>query len=251
MIYYFSATGNSAWVAQQIALQTDDVAVNMLEYLKTGKTAPAVESGERLGLVFPVHAWRPPNCVLDFGKKLRVAPDCFVYAVCTMGGTAGNCMAFLQKHFRLNSAYSVQMPNNNILLGNPDSKRLTARKIAAAEKRIEEISQAVLAGHPETLLRRGPLPALLTWLAGGYFRRFSCFDRKFHAESSCTACGRCASLCALNNISLEKGKPAWQGHCMHCMACLQNCPEQAIQYGITTKRRRRYIFPGKTAIQPN
>ncbi len=251
MIYYFSATGNSAWIAQQIAEQTDDAAIDMLEFLKTGTMPPSVESGERLGLVFPVHAWRPPGCVLDFVEKLRVAPDCFVYAVCTMGETCGNCMAFLQKYFRLDSAYSVQMPNNYILLGKPDSEGVVTRKIATAEKRLAEISQAVLAERPETLLRRGPLPALLTWLAGGYFQRFACHDRKFYAESSCTACGLCAKLCAVNNISMENGRPAWHGHCIHCMACLQNCPEQAIQYGKKTKHRRRYVFAEKTGQLPD
>ena len=129
MIYYFSATGNSAWVAQKLALQTGDAAVNMRDFLKNGEAAPSPADGERLGLVFPVHAWRPPRCVLDFVKTLRIPQGTFVYAVCTMGETAGNAIAFLQKDLRINSGYSVQMPNNYILLGSRDSDQRITRKL--------------------------------------------------------------------------------------------------------------------------
>ena len=244
MIYYFSATGNSAWVAQKLASQTGDLAVNMLDFLKNGEAAVFPGAGERLGLVFPVHAWRPPRCVLDFVKTLRIPQGTFVYAVCTMGETAGNCIAFLQKQLPLNSAYSVQMPNNYILLGNRDGEQRISNKLSAAEKRIVEISEGIQAGREEFQIKRGILPALLTWGAGGLFNKF-CGDRKFCVESSCTACGLCARLCAVNNIIIENGKPVWQGHCMHCMACLQNCPEKAIQYGRISKNRERYVCPAK------
>ena len=244
MIYYFSATGNSAWVAQKLASQTGDTAVNMLDFLKNGEATPSPAAGERLGLVFPVHAWRPPSCVLDFVKMLRIPQGTFVYAVCTMGETAGNCIAFLQKHLLLNSAYSVQMPNNYILLANRDSEQRIANKLSAAEKRIAEISEGILAGREEFQIKRGILPALLTCVAGGLFNKL-CRDRKFRVDSTCSNCGLCERLCAVNNIILENGKPVWQGHCMHCMACLQNCPEKAIQYGRVTRNRERYVFPSK------
>ncbi len=245
MIYYFSATGNSAWVAKELASRTGDAAVNMLDYLKTGEAAPSPGAGERLGLVFPVHAWRPPRCVLDFVKGLRIPQGTFVYAVCTMGETAGNCIAFLQRYLSLNSAYSVQMPNNYILLGKPDPESRISRKILVAEARIVAISEAVLADREEFQIRRGFLAALLTFAVGGVFNKL-CRDRKFRVELSCSSCGLCARLCAANNIILESGKPVWQGHCMHCMACLQNCPEKAIQYGSITKHRKRYVFPTAT-----
>ena len=84
MIYYFSATGNSAWVAQKLALQTGDTAVDMRDFLKTGEIAPSPAEGERLGLVFPVHAWRPPSCVLIFVKNCK-----FLVILCLCGLTMG------------------------------------------------------------------------------------------------------------------------------------------------------------------
>ena len=137
MIYYFSATGNSAWVAQKLASQTGETAVNMLDFLKKGETAAFPGAGERLGLVFPVHAWRPPRCVLDFVKMLRIPQGTFVYAVCTMGETAGNCIAFLQKHLLLNSAYSVQLPKK-LNLSNPVSEAISLLAGCVFRKNIRE-----------------------------------------------------------------------------------------------------------------
>jgi Pyruvate/2-oxoacid:ferredoxin oxidoreductase delta subunit len=39
------------------------------------------------------------------------------------------------------------------------------------------------------------------------------------------------------------GKPIWQHTCEQCFACLQWCPEEAIQYGKNTKKKRRYHHP--------
>ena len=35
-------------------------------------------------------------------------------------------------------------------------------------------------------------------------------------------------------------REVWGTLCTHCMACINSCPEKAIQYGIRTKRKRRY-----------
>ncbi|MFA6931014.1 MAG: EFR1 family ferrodoxin [Lentisphaeria bacterium] len=241
MIYYFSATGNSEWVAHELAAKTGDMAVSIQSLLSGEKAVPAFRTGECLGLVFPIHAWRPPRVVLDFVQKLAFPKGVFVYAVCTMGETAGNALGFLQKFIALDSAYSLPMPNNYIVLSDRDKEIQIHRKISAAQQQIPRIAEGILARRKEFQVKKGPLPRLLTSLIGGLFNKM-CSDRKFRAESSCTACGLCVQLCALNNISLENRKPVWHGNCMHCMACLQHCPVQAIQYGHKTKHRSRYVF---------
>ena len=55
MIYYFSGTGNSQWVAEQLALQTGDVASDLI------KTKGDLNcAGLTIGLVFPIYAWGIP-----------------------------------------------------------------------------------------------------------------------------------------------------------------------------------------------
>lgn len=77
MIYYFSGTGNSRWVAEQLALKTNDIALNLVR-----EPAPSSIEGELFGLVFPVHSWGVPDPVVVFAKKL-IGKPAFSYGVCT------------------------------------------------------------------------------------------------------------------------------------------------------------------------
>jgi Fe-S-cluster-containing hydrogenase component 2 len=50
-------------------------------------------------------------------------------------------------------------------------------------------------------------------------------------------------VCPVGNIRLVDGRPKWQHRCEQCLACLQWCPEQALQFGKHTARRERYHHP--------
>jgi len=39
------------------------------------------------------------------------------------------------------------------------------------------------------------------------------------------------------------GKPEWHQKCHQCFACLQWCPQEAIQYGKKTPKYKRYHHP--------
>ena len=76
MIYYFSGTGNSKWVAEELASKTSDVAENMIGKAST----PSIDS-KSIGLVFPIHAWGMPEPVMDFVRRLSGKPE-FAFGVC-------------------------------------------------------------------------------------------------------------------------------------------------------------------------
>ena len=64
--------------------------------------------------------------------------------------------------------------------------------------------------------------------------------RKFYVTDACISCGRCASVCPLNNIQMKDGKPVWGSSCTHCMACICRCPKDAIEYGRHSRGLPRY-----------
>ena len=70
------------------------------------------------------------------------------------------------------------------------------------------------------------------------------WDDPFHATDKCTGCRLCSEICPVGNIRIVKERPVWQHHCEHCVACIQWCPVEAIEYGQKTIGRRRYRFPG-------
>ena len=68
-------------------------------------------------------------------------------------------------------------------------------------------------------------------------------DKAFRATDACISCGKCVEGCPLRNIRLEDGKPQWGGNCTHCMACINYCPMDAIEYGMASRKRHHYTCP--------
>ena len=114
MIFYFSGTGNSKWIAQEIAKGTGDEAVDMVSLRNIQAPAYEPQLGETIGFVFPIYAWRVPQYVLDFASEISWDDSHYVFAVCTCGGEAGNALDRFSQSVPLQSKFSVQMPNNYI-----------------------------------------------------------------------------------------------------------------------------------------
>ena len=142
MIFYFSGTGNSRWAARQLAGRTDDEAVNIVG---TDPASVIIETGSRLGFVFPVYAWSYPKIMGDFIKKLKIPQGVYIYAVCTCGEECGRVMKKLSKLLpcALGAQMSLPMPNNYILGYDVDSVEEEKRKISEADERIERFAAAV------------------------------------------------------------------------------------------------------------
>ncbi|MFA7034063.1 MAG: EFR1 family ferrodoxin, partial [Bacteroidales bacterium] len=68
------------------------------------------------------------------------------------------------------------------------------------------------------------------------------YKTKFYATEACNHCGLCAKLCPMNNITIKDGVPAWSEKCVQCLACINRCPQRAIEYGNITKNKGRYFF---------
>ncbi|WP_407057868.1 EFR1 family ferrodoxin [Gudongella oleilytica] len=57
-------------------------------------------------------------------------------------------------------------------------------------------------------------------------------------------CGVCEKICPSGTITMNMKRPEWtEERCIHCLACLHRCPQNAIQYGRKTDGRGRYINP--------
>lgn len=236
MIYYFSGTGNSKWVAEQLALKTNDITVNMVGL----KTVPAIDD-QTLGIVFPIYAWGVPEPVLEFVKKLSGKPT-FTFGVCTCGDEAGNAMQKLSLNLPLNSAYSVSMPSNYVMGADIESNESIASKLTKAKVKLETIAAQVNARQSVHDVNKGQLAWIKSNLANFGFNMAARSTKPFYVTDKCISCGECAENCPANTIKMFAGKPQWGNKCYQCTSCINRCPTQAIEYGKGTATRGRYQF---------
>lgn len=249
MIFYFSGTGNSHYIAKNIAQHNKEELVSIA--MATNKINEyTLSDNEIIGFVFPIYAWGPPRPVIEFINNLKLSnyKGNYVFSIATCGENIGNAMKVLEKTLRkkgihLNSGYSISMPNNYIIMGDVDSKEIEKEKLLAAEETLKSVNRGIERRvKGEFITQKGSLPGLLTGIINPLFNKGTSNTKKFYANDNCTSCGICEKVCNCHNIKVD-GKPLWGKQCTQCMACINYCPTKAIQYGKGTEKKGRYTNP--------
>lgn len=251
ILYYFTGTGNSLALARALAGRLGDTEIiPMAQAVANGTIAPDADA---VGLVFPVYMWGLPLMVKRFAEKLCLPGSAYVFGVATYGGFPAATLPQLKKTLAargitLAAGFGVKMPGNYTPMYGalPDEKQ--KKLFDAATARVDTIARAVQF-RARGIEKGFPLGNLL--FSRIIYRlsapRIPGMDKDFRVDDTCTSCGLCAQVCPARNIVLTGGRPVWQHHCEQCMACLQWCPVEAIQFGSKTAGRKRYRHPAITA----
>ena len=259
MIFYFSGCGNSKHAAETIAAGLNDTLIFIPEAAREGRCEYKLAEGERLGFVFPIYAWAPPKLVLDFIEKLsiKVGPSTgsgtlpYTYFACTCGDECGLAEKVFRKvveakGWSLSACFSMKMPETYI--GMPGFKLDTEEK---AKQKIEATDATITRNIPRLInkeqfseMDKGKAAWLKTYLINGSFNKYATDDKKYMSTNECIHCGKCVEVCPLQNITLEDGRPKWNGNCTMCMSCYHHCPVNAIQYGKGTVGKGQYYYKG-------
>lgn len=245
-LYYYSGTGNSLWVARQLAARLDGEVE--LDPLRADCRLPDTPC-DRSGLVFPVHMWGVPRRVVEFVSQFAGQPDGYYFAVAVNAGQVAASLLQLQKLLQargcsLQAGFGMLSPSNYIIWNGAESVAKQQKLFAQAEQKLDRIAVLVrdLASAP---IEQGPWwqNPFLSFAYKFAFPKVAAMDKDFWTEETCNSCGLCARVCPADNIHLESGRPAWQHRCEQCLACIQWCPQQAVQYGKKTAGKQRYHHP--------
>ncbi|MDD5116758.1 MAG: EFR1 family ferrodoxin [Candidatus Omnitrophica bacterium] len=245
-LYYFSATGNCLAVARDIASEFEDARLIPI----TKALAVGIEQADAVGVVFPVYMFGLPLIVAEFLKALKLNPGTYVFTVATFGGLPGRAHSLARNilksgGLKLSCGFSVIMPGNYTPLYGAISEEKQKEMFSREKIRVKEIAQFVRA-RKEGVFEESPV--FTNFLFYSLFYRLGAkqipsLSKGFWVTDACIKCGRCAGVCPVANIEMKDGRPVWLDHCQHCMACLQWCPVEAIQYAKTTVGRKRYRHP--------
>ena len=244
-IFCFSATGNSLYIARNIAEKIEHCAV--LPITSSVPNEPVGGVGQSLGFVFPVYFNGLPKIVKRFAEALNIHPHTYCFAIANSGGTRANALGMLDnillsKGVRLSYADEIKMPGSYIIAHHAPDQAQADKIIAEAAVRTQVIAKAV-SGHELRLVKQKA--KLWSKIINDRFlyKNAHKLDEKFTATNKCTGCGLCADVCPVNNIKIENNQPCWQHNCEQCLACLHWCPCETIEYGKETIGRNRYHNP--------
>ena len=230
MIYCFSGTGNSQWVADKLqGLMNDDA--------------------DMFGIIFPVYAWGIPKVVESYIKThlQDIKSAKYVWAVMTCGDDMGYADTILAQLMGrpLDAVFSVHMPNTYVCLPgfDVDKDEVATAKVQKTLQLLPSIAESIKQRETKTEVCRGKMAWLKTYVLRPLFNRFLVTDKYFFTNKNCIQCKRCARTCPLGNITTDgKGNIVWKHeNCTGCLRCYHRCPNHAIHFGKFTKNKGQKI----------
>lgn len=245
-IYFYTGTGNSLWTARKLSETLGNT--ELIPITLAGEGLIHSDS-ENIGLIFPVHIWGVPLRVIDFLNRLQTDSSKYYFAIAVNAGQVAATLIQLKmllqkKNINLSLGFSINLPSNYIPWGGAIAQEKQQKKFKEALDKISKIAASISAKE-EKEPEKGPAWQNIFFSA---MYRLSTpqvpkMDKSFLVDEKCTGCKICEKICPAQNILITHNTPIWQHHCEQCFACLQWCPEESIQYGRGTAKKKRYHQP--------
>jgi len=213
MILYFSATGNTRYVANLIAKELGDETIDMLPLIKKDK-ACQIRSDRPFIICVPSYICDVPVFIAQFLKKVTLQGNDLVYTVFTCGHSSGIASNTVKEIVecqgkKFAGSYDVSMPNNYIVVdmfkGTPDDEiafrlkdaEFSAKRIALAVK-----SKRILKSKKVSLIKKQAIKAVVN----GYVK-YKQSAKPFHVDND--KCGSTRNIESDANDIIITDTPAW------------------------------------------
>ena len=234
-VFCFTSTGNSLYTAQMLAEHIDARVIPMND--KNMQCADDV-----VGFVFPVYFLGLPHLVERFVTQMHIADKkAYAFAVTTSGGAVFGVLGELKKILLSKGillSYGAKLTSTTTYIPKHE-----AHDSEALRRKNDQIILKIAEAIKIRKVNRIPASTFINRIS-----RNSCpnksSDQYFTIAPTCTGCMICQRICPTGNIRMDEGKPAFLHQCDHCLACLQNCPAQAIDWNQKTQGKARYRNAG-------
>lgn len=252
-IYYFSGTGNSLHVAEELKKRLPKS--TLIPIVRTLKNEPIETQAPTIGIVFPIHAFTLPWVVKQFLQKICVKSASYIFAIATR-----ECFSTVFKEIdsilalqgkTLNAYLSFEMPQTYLPMFQIYSQEKILQVESQMIEKVESFKDIILKkeiSRPKDSRVAYPFSHILYPIITSWYqkKRFPSMENLFYSEATCISCGTCEKICLSDRIKLVDKKPIWKNDikCKFCFACIHFCPVNAIQIRErNTTGKGRYHHP--------
>ncbi len=237
-IFYFSGTGNTKTVAEQIASEfsgnsIDAVLVDIAVFLQDQSTVD-IKQFDLIGIGFPIYGLGTPRIVIDFINKIELSPGFkfFLFQTAADFISINKSASYSPVKMLEKKGYVVfydriiVMPSNWVLAYND---RFVKQLYEISLKKTRHMAKEILSGK-----RRISKPNFLLRIFAGAIHFFESrfgswyFGLSLDVNSDCNDCKICYTHCPSNNIAKINGKIQFGNNCLMCMRCIYSCRGKAI-----------------------
>lgn len=232
VVLYFTGTGNCLHVARELAGE----GAELLSIPQLMKRKDIEIEADEIGIVYPVYGHMPPGMVRRFIKQAKLRAG-YKFAVLTYGNRKCSAVEIWDGIAR-RAGHSFDYIGTLIMVDNwlpnfdmneqmkidkhiPENLGRIRADIDARKRWHEPVTELERQQHREFLERTGIDPER------GFAVRSEDY---FTVTDACVQCGICSAVCPCGNYKLAAGGAKAEGGCEFCFACIQNCPQHAIQF---------------------
>lgn len=225
MVFYFTATGNSLYVAKRLS----ENPVSIAQMLKQPKLK---FEDENIGIVFPIYAGRAPKIVLEFLKKSTFKTS-YMYFIGTYGNSDSAICETVPAEceklgIKIDYMNMVSMVDNYLPVFDMEQEKKADK---GTEKKIEEIIADIAVkrkGIPTVKAAERRL-AKQVWAMEKLGLMKNDGSQLVIKTKICNGCGICKKVCPIDNIVIGNGIAVRKNpKCEYCLACAHSCPSKAI-----------------------
>ena len=253
MIAYFTGTGNSRYIAEQLTGKIDGETICLNDIIRRKETLK-IPVADKMILVTPTYAWRIPKLVEGLLLNADSEKQTKVWFVMNCGSEIGNAAKYNQeicskKGWTYKGTAQVKMPENYLAMFKVPGIEEAKRTVNYSKTVIDELVVRIVEDRNFDAPRNNLYDKFMSRFVNPLFYKNCIKTDKFRVSECCVGCGKCRDICPIQNIAINEGRPEWGSNCTHCMACIAYCPKEAIEYGKKSVGQLRYTVEKAESIE--